>query len=683
MKKPQKAIILAAGLGTRMQPLSFDTPKPLIPLWGRPAIEHIFNLLERWGVRDILVNLHFNPSPLCRYLKENPRPNTKISLSFEPGILGTGGVLRRAAWFTEQEPFWMINSDIATDLSPLPLIKEFRKEKTLAALWMEPSRGPRTVEMRGNVITNFQSSRPGTTGTFTFCGLQLISPAIFDLLPAESFFSIIRVYQDAMRSGWRIRGTSVPSSYWADLGTPELYLKAHAEIRNCFLRKLPGQNLFNSAQEQLTDRLRKRGILIKGFASIDKTAVIKPGARIENSVIWRGAHIGRQGVIENAVIGSNCEITGQVNHVAIRTDKNYYDQQLSIALRQLDLNPADVVMIPFGPRGSARSFTRLTGKGKSWIMIRYSLERTENSLYTQHARFLAGLGLNVPKILADFPQQQFILIEDLGDTSLQRIAAKTSFVNLAGYYRRVLDSIIILHTRGAARALKKKLTTVPPFSPDLYRWEREYFARHFLGPYIKFGNRETIKHNWIPDQVGNDRRSLPSVIPVKTGIQKTVTINFLTAKIMKELAVIGDRLSRERQALIHRDLQSSNIIFYRGKPYFIDFQGMRFGLAAYDLASFLCDPYVCLPLDMQLDLLDYYNRRIDAARRVGTTVFWQATVQRLAQALGAYGFLSSKKGTAGFARYIPPALRMLRRALEQSGICPRLYEAIAAVGIHS
>ena len=115
--------------------------------------------------------------------------------------------------------------------------------------------------------------------------------------------------------------------------------------------------------------------------------------------------------------------------------------------------------------------------------------------------------------------------------------------------------------------------------------------------------------------------------------------------------------------LVHRDLQSSNILLFRGQPVFIDFQGMRLGPAAYDLASLLCDPYVMLSARLQERLLEYYLSR--SGRRGGSgESFWLAAVERLAQALGAYGRLSALPGLARFARHIPRALRMMARAMD-------------------
>lgn len=627
-----------------MIPLSLDTPKPIMPLWGKPVIGHLLALLVRWGVKEVLINLHFNLSPICEYLKREPPANLRISFSFEPEILGTGGVLRRAGWFLDSEPFWMINADIAADLMPFRLLAEFKRHKTIASLWMESKRGPLTVEMRQGNIVIFQTSRPGTKGTYTFCGLQLISPALLRYLPADSFCSIIQAYQNAINDGRIVRGVCVPKSYWTDLGTPESYLKSHAEILTTYQKKLPGQLLFNPHQNRLITGLRKKGVFISGFAAIDKTAVVHPGAKIDNAVIWRKAVIGPDAVVQNAIVGSGCEINRRVPRLAVKPSfyEQYSDIQLNLALARLNLDPSQATIMPFEPRGSARSFTRITGHGKkSYIMIRYSRERHENCLYAQHSIFLKKIGLNVPAVIADFPERQLTLMQDLGDISLQQIAANCPRAKLIKYYRKALKAVVFLHMNGAKRARRAHLEMVASFSPDLYLWEREFFGRHFLKPHLHLHGSE---------------------------------IN----AIMKELSEVGDILNHERQALIHRDLQSSNIISFQQQPYFIDFQGMRFGPAAYDLASLLCDPYVSLIFAEQRALLDYYNKLAGKGAQIPSVVFWLAGIQRLCQALGAYGRLAANAETAWFAQYISPALSMMRRALEQTDVCPRLYGIISA-----
>lgn len=648
MNKPRKAIILAAGLGTRMHPLSLDTPKPLMPLWGAPAIVRLLDMLESWGVSEALVNLHAHPSPICELLKERSSRRLKINFSFEPDIAGTGGALCRAGWFVGREPFWMVNSDIAADLSPARLLADFRRRHTLASLWLDARRGPRTVEMDGGRISCFQSLRPATDGTFTFCGLQLVSPAVQMLLPDRPFFSIITVYERALSEGWRIGGVCVPGAYWADLGTPASYIAAHGEVRECHLRNRRGGALFDPRMDARAQSLGAQGVSVSGFAAVDVSARVEPGARLCNAVIWPGALLRAGAVVENAVVGSGCEVGGRVPRIAVKScpspgGRSAFDPQLSLALRLARIEPDEATVIPFEPRGSARSFTRIAGRGKSFIMIRYSLDRTENSLYAGHAVFLSCLGLNVPRVIADMPEHRITVIEDLGDESLEKIFHKLPRNKIMTLYGQILKQVVLLHGRGAQAALRQKHPMVPAFSADLYRWEREYFARHFLEKRMRVASRE---------------------------IQVVLT----------ELEAVGRVLSNAPRALVHRDLQSSNIIFHAGRPFFIDFQGMRFGPAAYDLASLLCDPYVELRMDEQVYLLDYYNHLAGQGGQVPWLLFWQATIQRLAQALGAYAYLSSSRDTAWFARYVPPALRMMRRALEQSGFRGRLHDIIQRAG---
>ena len=132
MRAPRKAFILAAGLGTRLRPLTLDTPKPMLPLWARPMLDRILDRLASWGVRDVLLNLHHAPGPILRYLATQPFPQLRISAVFEPDILGTGGALRNASWFIDQ-PFWLLNADVVADLDPAPLLRAWKRQRPLAA----------------------------------------------------------------------------------------------------------------------------------------------------------------------------------------------------------------------------------------------------------------------------------------------------------------------------------------------------------------------------------------------------------------------------------------------------------------------------------------------------------------------------------------------------------------------
>lgn len=646
---PRKAVILAAGFGTRMLPLSMDTPKPMMPLWGKPVLGHVLDMLARWGVADVLINLHHQPEAICDYCRHRPESRPRVALSFEPDILGTGGALRHAAWFLDTQPFWMINADIAADLDPRPLITAFHKPNVLAALWLNAEHGPRTVEMAGVRITNFASSRPGTKGTYTFCGLQLLSPRILMFIPPQGFATIVQVYRQAIANAWKIAGVCVARSYWADIGTPDDYLQAHRNILERHIAGEPGAGLL------APDRLRamkswRRRIRFNGFLSAGQNVMIAKGARIANAVIWDDARVAADAVVEQAIIGKGCEVHGRVPRVAVRsafslsTPGSTADIPLAMALQSLRWLPAETTVIPFEPRGSARHFTRLESQGQRVILVRYSREREENALYTHHAQFLKSIGLPVPRIILDAPEKNFFIMQDLGDQSLQSLSktwppANRLLARLMAFYQAILASVARWHMEGGRAARQRRLALVAPFSPDLYRWEREFFCRHFLHPQLH-----------------------PSPE--------------MARQILDELAAVAGELLKAPSVLVHRDLQASNILRVGRRPFFIDFQGMRFGAAAYDLAALLCDPYIELPLATTGQLLDGYNRLVSRRQRISANLFWRAAIERLAQALGAYGRLSANPETAWFGKYMAPGLRMMQRALEQSGACPRLLSAL-------
>jgi N-acetylmuramate 1-kinase len=149
-------------------------------------------------------------------------------------------------------------------------------------------------------------------------------------------------------------------------------------------------------------------------------------------------------------------------------------------------------------------------------------------------------------------------------------------------------------------------------------------------------------------------------------------------ELEKELSALANRLAGTQHALVHRDLQSQNVMLREGKIYLIDFQGMRFGNRMYDLGSLLCDPYVNFSDQERDELLSFYyglsRQEIDYTEFISS--FWDASAQRLMQALGAYGFLGNKKGLNGFLEHIPAGLRNAQHAAAHASTLPRLSELL-------
>jgi hypothetical protein len=291
-------------------------------------------------------------------------------------------------------------------------------------------------------------------------------------------------------------------------------------------------------------------------------------------------------------------------------------------------------------RGSDRTFFRLKWKGKgSAILVYYDPKRVENTYYAGIAAFLQKIDIPAPRLIRQDPASYFILMEDLGDKDLWSFR-KTSWQNRLPLYQKTLTILHRLHSFSEKDLPSGRVRLMEGFGPDLYRWERDYFREHFV--------RNVCGMELEP----SFERELES-----------------------ELSALAERLSRTTRCLLHRDLQSQNVMIRNGEPFLIDFQGMRFGCPFYDLGSLLCDPYVNF-FDRERDeLLSFYYglSKGDLDQSSFWNYFWEASAQRLMQALGAYGFLGLRKGLKAFQEHIPAGLRNLHRAAQAASL-PHLRE---------
>lgn len=292
------------------------------------------------------------------------------------------------------------------------------------------------------------------------------------------------------------------------------------------------------------------------------------------------------------------------------------------------LDVPDVRIRPIEKGGSDRKFYRIRCSEQTLILVKYNLEREENRHYVEIAKFLEVHGIRAPKIYFHDSAEGLIWIEDLGKHDLYGYREESWLVRRA-FYESALDEIIKLHTLPEAVCHEMKEHLPAEFNFALYRWEQRYFFNNCLGRYFKV---EEFKRK--------DLAALPG------------------------LREIAKRLAGLPRVLVHRDFQSQNIIIRNGQANLIDFQGMRPGLAEYDLASLLFDPYVELSDAERSELIGYYRqKKTDNGRTVDQQfddTLELCAMQRLMQALGAYGYLGLVRGHEHFLQYIPKAVCSLR-----------------------
>ena len=620
MRMPKKALVLAAGLGTRLRPLTETTPKPLMPLWNVPLIEHVLRRLESWGVEEIAVNLHWQSEKIRAYL-ELRKGTAKIRTSCEPEILGTGGALRPLREFLQDEPFWVMNADIAASVAADPLVTAFEAGDGFAATWLEPKKGPRTVEAdRRGRITCYRSPTPCVPGTFTLCGLHLLSPDVFKFLPDDRpFCTLVDVYERAMEQNRFVSGVAVSGSYWDDAGTVEAYLRIHGDAKRCAKIHKAGGEFYDA-------RADRRGPDDAPFFCVGAEAAVGADAVGHDCVVSGATRVADGSVLRQSVVTGG-SVGGALDDAVCVGASDVSDDALPRALAALGWPSGETAVAGLGARGSNRTFWRLYRGGETAIYVRYTLERPENLRYSGHAKLLAAAGVPVPAVLADLADVRALVLEDWGDQSLQRLMERRPS-RAETWYRPVVEALARLHCEGTREVERTGTALEPRFDDALYAWERRLFEEHLL---IKRYGYEVL-----PEAVD------------------------------RELKGVAERLAAVRQVVVHRDFQSSNILFRGARFAFIDFQGMRYGAAAYDLASLLYDPYVKIEPSLRTCLIAYYGECYPDHREAVERVF-DGAVQRLVQALGAYGRLAGL-GLLEFTKHISPALENLLEAADECGL---------------
>jgi N-acetylmuramate 1-kinase len=287
------------------------------------------------------------------------------------------------------------------------------------------------------------------------------------------------------------------------------------------------------------------------------------------------------------------------------------------------LNVDEINIAPIEKGGSDRKFYRVgCSSEQSLILVKYNLEREENRHYVEIAQFLEKHAIRAPHIYYHDADEGLIWLEDLGERDLFSYRDEPWLVR-RDFYEAALNEVRKLHQLPESVCIEMRQHLPTEFNAALYRWEQGYFFENCLGRYFEIDTAKT-----------DELSALPAF-----------------AEIAEELA----QLSR---VLVHRDFQSQNILVQNGQTYLIDFQGMRPGLAQYDLASVLYDPYVDLSRGEREELLEHYCGERPDGEFVHTLQF--CAMQRLMQALGAYGFLGLAKGHERFLQYIPKAVTSLR-----------------------
>ncbi len=244
-----KAMILAAGLGTRLRPLTDHRPKALVEVAGRTLLEITLARLRTFGISDVIINVHYFADMILKYLEKNDNLGMRIEISREEVLLDTGGGLKKAAYFfrEQSEPFILHNVDVISTIDLGRMVQFHAENQALATLAMQDRKTSRYLlfdearQLCGRRSGSdektelVRSSQP--VQALAFSGIHVISPRIFSMMSEEGVFSIIQSYLRLAAQGEKILGFRVDEYYWRDLGRPENVVQAAEDFKhNVLLR---------------------------------------------------------------------------------------------------------------------------------------------------------------------------------------------------------------------------------------------------------------------------------------------------------------------------------------------------------------------------------------------------------------------------------------------------------------
>lgn len=326
-----RALVLVGGKGTRLYPLTKNLPKPMAPVVLRPHLERVNQWLGRHGVTDVILTLHYKPKHFQDYFGEGSKSGVRVHYVDEPQPLGTGGAIRNAQRFFDST-FLVFNGDILTDLNLTEVVR-FHKEKGAAVtIALQPVDDPTrygVVELDSNSrILRFveKPSLEEAPSNLINAGIYVMEPHVLEYIPEGVKYSVERgLFPTLIEHNEPVYGFAEPADYWIDIGNLRRYLQVHIDaLAGRAGVEIPGHEIQRGVWVEdgvelgsvdftppvVVGRNCKigHGAKIGPYAVIGEGSEVGEGTRIWKSVIWPECKIGKEAVIEEAILASRCTI---------------------------------------------------------------------------------------------------------------------------------------------------------------------------------------------------------------------------------------------------------------------------------------------------------------------------------------------------------------------------------------
>ena len=327
------ALIMAAGYGTRLEPLTFAVPKPMVPIVNKPTMQHNLELLSRFGIKNVVCNIHYFPEQIENFFYDGEKFGVSLSYSYEEDLLGTAGGVRKMGREVCRinDTFLVLSSDALTDIDINDLVEYHKSRKAVATIALakvnDPSQFGVVVLDNKGFVKRFQEKpkKEDALSNLINTGIYVLEAKVLDLIPKDMFYYFGHdIFPRMIEKRKKLLGYKI-NGYWSDVGGITAYKQANQDVMNGKVKidiqgKKIKPNIWIDRDTRISKSARMSGSVIIGKHSVVEDgvqlentvvgdrAVISSNSKIKNSIIWSDSIILSSVYIDDSIIGSWCYI---------------------------------------------------------------------------------------------------------------------------------------------------------------------------------------------------------------------------------------------------------------------------------------------------------------------------------------------------------------------------------------
>jgi mannose-1-phosphate guanylyltransferase len=310
-----RAFVLAAGMGTRLRPLTDALPKPLVPIFQKPLVTFALDHLIDAGVNSFVINTHRLPELFAAFFARKTYAGRPVTLVHEPDLLETGGGIKNAEPFFASELFLTYSGDILTDVDLRPLIDEhFRRENDVTLALRETGLGADIAFADGKVVDI--ANRLGIAGRYDFANVAVWSPTVFRRIPPAQKISFIPVVTEWIKENGRIGGVILNDGKWFNVGSVRQYLDLHrtlaAEKWKPHYLRTPEWPLAMARNARVHPTAQ-----VLGCSVVGENAIVEAGAILRDTIVWPGAQIASQSELQDCIVRTRQRAEGILQNAIV------------------------------------------------------------------------------------------------------------------------------------------------------------------------------------------------------------------------------------------------------------------------------------------------------------------------------------------------------------------------------